>query len=135
MGFKAFFWVSFFLAWNVFPVTAQMGARHTILLDLGAIDGPAPWNQLKDPVMGQIMQLFNQKGEPGPVAVKVSNAFSNVYTAGTTSPHAAAGLPSTVSVDGFYGNDISFEGLTEPDAELVFEGLDVQRLYSFSFFA
>jgi lysophospholipase L1-like esterase len=135
MGFKAFFWVSFFLAWIVSPVTAQMGARDTILLDLGAIDGPAPWNQLKDPAMGQITQLFNQKGEPGPVAVKVSNAFSNVYTAGTTSPHATAGLPSTVSVDGFYGNDISFEGQTEPEAELTFEGLDVQRLYSFSFFA
>lgn len=84
--------------------------------------------------MGQITQLFNQNGEPSSVAVLVSNAFSNVYSVGTTTP-AAAGLPSTVSVDGFYGNDISFEGKIEPDAELVFEGLDVQRLYTFSFFA
>ena len=135
MWFKAFFWVPFFFAWILSPVHAQMGARDTLLLDLGAIDGPAPWNQLKDPVMGQITQLLNQNGEPSSVAVLVSNAFSNVYSVGTTTPLAAAGLPSTVSVDGFYGNDISFEGKIEPDAELVFEGLDVQRLYTFSFFA
>ncbi|MBK7787311.1 MAG: hypothetical protein IPJ54_01775 [Saprospiraceae bacterium] len=86
MWFKAFFWVSFFLAWFLSPVYAQMGARDTLLLDLGAIDGPAPWNQLKDPLMGQITQLFNQNGEPSSVAVLVSNAFSNVYSVGTTTP-------------------------------------------------
>lgn len=135
MGSKLYFWWIIFIMPCFHTLRAQQGDQDTILLDLGSLDSPLPWNLLKDPVNGQQDQLLNHRGVSTAVSVRVVNAFNATYEVGTDQPDPTAGLPASASRDGFFGNDVLFEGKTEPDAALVFEGLDSGRLYTFSFFA
>ena len=132
---KLYFWWIIFIMPCFHTAWAQQGDQDTILLDLGSLDSSLPWNLLKDPVNGQLDQLHNHRGISTAISVRVVNAFNATYEAGTDQPDHTAGLSASASRDGFFGNDVLFEGKTEPDAALVFEGLDSRSLYTFSFFA
>ncbi|MBX2926421.1 MAG: SGNH/GDSL hydrolase family protein [Saprospiraceae bacterium] len=117
---------------GLFSASAQ---TDTILIDFGNNLSPAPWNNLTDPVAGQIGDLINSAGQPTGRSIAVYDPFNNINTAGTLSPVPAIGFPPTATGDSFFGNTATFGGQIQETGGVELAGLDPNKEYAFTIFA
>jgi len=107
----------------------------TIELDLGTSLSSGGWNNLQDPRQDTIYNLVNKEQQSTGISIWINDAFNGVNTNGTSSPNASLNLPASATSDSFYGNEVVFEGATEPTAGLTLSDLSQDKKYSFTFFA
>ncbi len=128
--------ILFFLAgvllWGTPSASAQ---RDTILIDFGNVLSPAPWNNVTDPVAGQVGNLLNTANQPSGISILVYDAFNNINTAGALMPDPALGFPPSATGDSFFGNTVTFGGQVQPTGGVEFAGLNPAKAYTFTLFA
>lgn len=107
----------------------------TLLIDFGNNLSPAPWNNITDPVAGQIEDITTSAGNPSGASIVVYDAFNNINTAGTASPDPAIGFPATATGDSFFGNTATFGGQEQPTAGVELSNLLTDKPYTFTVFA
>ena len=118
-----------------YPQVVPVSLRDTILVDLGNTPSPAPWNNIGDPVAGEINDLLNSRGQFTGRRVALSDPFNNINTNGTLAPDPATGFPATATGDSFFGNTAPFGGQTQPTAGVTFSQLDTAKAYHLRLFA
>lgn len=114
-------------------VGAQMPV--SVSIDFGNNLSELPWNNLTLPRTGALENLIDSRGLPTDLSIRVSDSFNGINSAGTTSPNANLGIPSTASSDSFFGNLLFFGDATEPTAVLTISNLDVDRQYALNIFS
>lgn len=107
----------------------------TLLIDFGNNLSPLPWNNLTDPVAGQLDDLLGASGIASGISILVYDPFNNINTAGTLSPDPAAGFPPTATGDSFFGNTATFGGQEQPTGGVELANLNPDKPYTFSIFA
>ncbi len=107
----------------------------TLLVDFGNNLSPLPWNNVTDPVTGQIGELLTSAGLVSGKSLSVYDAFNNINTAGTLTPDPAIGFPATATGDSFFGNTVTFGGQVQPTGGVEFGNLDPAKPHTFIIFA
>jgi lysophospholipase L1-like esterase len=107
----------------------------TLLVDFGNQLSPAPWNNISNPVAGQIEDLLTSKGFASGKSIEVYDPFNNINTAGTITPDPAIGFPATATGDSFFGNTATFGGQVQPTGGVVFAKLNPDKPHTFVIFA
>jgi lysophospholipase L1-like esterase len=107
----------------------------TLLIDFGNNLSPAPWNNITDPVAGQIEDLVGLGGVPSGVSIAVFDPFNNINTAGSTMPNPAIGFPVTATADSFFGNVADFGGQSQPTGGVELTNMNPATEYTFTIFA
>jgi len=107
----------------------------TLLIDFGNSLTPAPWNNITDPVAGQIEDILTSAGNASGASIVIYDAFNNINTAGAANPDPAIGFPATATGDSFFGNTATFGGQVQPTAGLEMSNLLPDKPYTFTIFA
>ncbi|MCB0636093.1 MAG: hypothetical protein KDC54_05725, partial [Lewinella sp.] len=107
----------------------------TLLIDFGNNLSPAPWNNLEDPVAGQIDDLQTSVGEASGKGILVFDRFNNINTGGSQTPDPDLGFPPTATGDSFFGNVTEFSGETEPSGGVELFNLNPEKPYAITIFA
>ncbi len=107
----------------------------TLLIDFGNNPTPAPWNNIGDPVAGQIDNLITSAGFSSGKKISIIDDFNHINTNGTQSPDPSLGIPATASGDSFYGNTEIWSGQTQPTAGVELSNLNPDKSYTLSMFA
>jgi len=119
---------------NIDPPTPPQD-RDTLLIDFGNNPSPLPWNNVTDPVAGQIDDLLGSAGAGSGIRIAVFDPFNNINTAGTQMPNPAIGFPATATGDSFFGNVADFGGQSQPTGGVALSNLNPALPYSFNIFA
>ncbi|MEZ4983686.1 MAG: hypothetical protein R2795_01395 [Saprospiraceae bacterium] len=114
---------------------AQTTLRDTVFIDFGNNVSPLPWNNLADPVAGEIPALYNQSSLLTSYGIVVFDAFNNINTGGVATPDPSIGFPATATSDSFFGNVGDFGGQSQPTGGVDLVNLDPGQTYSFTIFA
>ncbi len=119
-----------------YEFTPAVVALDTILVDFGGDNTtPAPWNNVTDPVAGNLPDLLNSRGFTTGFGLDITDRFNGINTAGTTAPAAEIEIPATASGDSFFGSVTSFGGLIEPTGAFTLSGLEPNVPYRLALFA
>jgi len=107
-----------------------------INVDFGSSLSSGNWNNLTLATGGEtISDLVNMEGNSTGYSIYVSDAFTGINVAGTTSPDASLDLPSTATSDSFFGSAGAHSGVIEATGGVTLGGLSTASKYTLSFFA
>lgn len=109
--------------------------NDTILIDFGNTPTPGVWNNISNPVDGQINNMINTSGMSSGKNILVFDAFNNINTNGTQNPDPSLGFPATATGDSFFGNVAEFGGQVQLTGGVELSGLNPEKIYSISVFA
>jgi hypothetical protein len=95
------------------------------------------YNNITNPGVHTVNSLVNSEGLATSLSLGISIPFNTTATNsnGTTSPAPETGFLPTATRDSFFGNAVSFQGQTAPNAQLRLTGLDRAQVYDFTLFA
>lgn len=125
---------AFFVFTLICNIAISQTSRDTVLIDFGDNLSPAPWNNLTDPVAGNINNLINAKNNLTGYNILVTDPFNNINRDGSTTPGAQVNMPPTATGDSFFGNVAAFGGQVQPTGGVTFANLDPTLSYSFEIF-
>jgi lysophospholipase L1-like esterase len=111
------------------------GQSGKMLIDFGSpsVTTSGNWNNLTDPRAIDVRKdLLNSAGAFTGYKIYIHDAFNAVNTNGAANH---PNYPATATSDSFYGNNVAFEGLTEPTGGVTFESLEGLKKYSFTFYS
>ncbi|MCB9309771.1 MAG: T9SS type A sorting domain-containing protein [Lewinellaceae bacterium] len=114
---------------------APPSGLDTLLIDFGDNLSLAPWNNIQDPVAGEIVDIPNSQGLNSGYGIKISDPFNNINRDGTVTPNPDLGIPVTASADSFFGNVASFGGQEQPTGAAQLYNLNVEKEYTLTIFA
>jgi len=90
-------------------------------------------NGVEDPNI--LVQVIDSTGAGTGITLTVNDVFHGTNIAGTVSPSADFLFPTNATRDSFYGEEVEFEGVTQPTGGFILEGLNPLLTYSFEIFA
>lgn len=82
-----------------------------------------------------LVQVIDSTGAETGITLTVNDVFHGTNTAGTPTPSADIPFPARATQDSFYGEEVEFEGVTQPTGGFILDGLNPDLTYSFEIFA
>jgi len=112
---------------------------ETWLFDFGpATQNTTPgYNNINNPGIQTHTGLINSEGSTTGASLTISIPFNTDGTNpnGTTTPAPETGFVASATRDSFFGNVVTFQGISAPNAQMRLSGLDPAQRYDFSIFA
>lgn len=106
----------------------------TILVDMGPILSPLPWNNLTDAKVGVIDNVPRTDGFLSGYSLTLVDDFNATNSSGVINTDPTLDLPATASQDNFFGNVATFAGQEQPTGGFLLEGLTLGKDYAFEVF-
>lgn len=115
---------------KILCMSHSMAQKDTILIDMGSVVSPLPWNNITNVTNGQVANLINSQGHSTGVSISVNDAFNTINTTGTQNPDTTLGFPPSATGDSFFGNTVLFNNKIEPTGGFIINNLKPLKQYT-----